>query len=105
MDKKSECECSKCGNCCRLATSEHSYEQLKQRAMRGDKFARDFVSVFVPYKSEDEARLANPEFFKLLEDTMEEQKYFIIIVQKLMAMNVRIMKTDLMFARIFLIIH
>lgn len=76
MDKKSECECSKCGNCCRLATSEYSYEQLKQRAMRGDKFARDFVSVFVPYKTEEEARLANPEFFKLLEDTMEDQKVY-----------------------------
>lgn len=76
MDKRNECECSKCGNCCRLATSEHSYEQLKQRAMRGDKFARDFVSVFVPYKTDEEAKLANPEFFQLLEDTMEEQKVY-----------------------------
>ena len=76
MDKKSECECSRCGNCCRLATSEHSYEQLKQRAMRGDKFASDFVSVFVPFESEEVAKLANPEFFKLLEETMEDQKVF-----------------------------
>lgn len=83
MDKKSEYECSKCGNCCRLATSEQSYEQLKQRAMRGDKFARDFVSVFVPYKTEEEARQANPEFFKLLEDTMQDQKVFYYYCPKL----------------------
>lgn len=76
MESKNECECLRCGNCCRLATSEHSYEQLKQRAMRGDKFARDFVSVFVPYKTEEEAKNANPEFFKLLEATMEDEKVY-----------------------------
>ena len=68
---------------CRLATSEYSYEQLKQRAMRGDKFARDFVSVFVPYKTDEEAKLANPEFFKLLEDTMEDQKVYYYYCPKL----------------------
>ena len=83
MDKKSECECIKCGNCCRLAVSEYSYEQLKQRAMRGDKFSRDFVSVFVPYKTEEEARFANPEYFKLLEDTLEEQRVYYYYCPKL----------------------
>lgn len=83
MDKKSECECSRCGNCCRLAVSEYSYDQLKQRAMRGDKFSRDFVSVFVPYKSEEEAKLANPEYFDLLEETMEGQKVYYYYCPKL----------------------
>ena len=30
MNKKNEYTCSKCGECCRLATSEYSYNQLKQ---------------------------------------------------------------------------
>ena len=76
MDKKEECSCIRCGNCCRLATSPYSYEQLKQRAMRGDKFSKDFVSIFVPYKTEEEAKLANPEYFELLESTMEDQKVY-----------------------------
>jgi Fe-S-cluster containining protein len=83
MDKKCEYECIKCANCCRLATSEYSYEQLKQRAMRGDKYSKDFVSVFVPYKSEEEAKLANPEYFKLLEDMMENQKVYYYYCPKL----------------------
>ena len=76
MDSKSEYKCSCCGNCCRLATSEYSYDQLRQRAMRGDKFSRDFVSVFVPYKNEEDAKLANPEYFELLNDLLEDQKIY-----------------------------
>lgn len=83
MDKKDECECSKCGNCCRLATSEYSYEQLKQRAMRGDKFSKDFISVFVPYNTEEEAKKANPEYFELLNDLMEDQKVYYYYCPKL----------------------
>ena len=83
MDKKDECECSKCGNCCRLATSEYSYEQLKQRAMRGDKYSKDFVSVFVPYENEEDAKKANPEYFELLNDLMEEQKVYYYYCPKL----------------------
>ena len=85
MDQKQECECSRCGNCCRLAVSEFSYDQLKQRAMRGDKYSKDFVSVFVPYKSEEDARLANPEYFQLLEDLMEEQRVYYYYCPKLVA--------------------
>ena len=45
MDKRSEYQCNKCGSCCKLAVSEHSYTQLKQRAMKGDKYSEEFVSV------------------------------------------------------------
>ena len=83
MDKKCETECIQCANCCRLASSEYSYEQLKQRAMRGDKYSRDFVSVFVPYKTEEEAKLANPEYFDLLNDMMEDQKIYYYYCPKL----------------------
>ena len=83
MDKKSECECAKCGNCCRLAVSEYSYEQLKQRAMRGYKFSKDFVSVFVPYETEAEAKQANPEYFDLLNDLVEDQKTYYYYCPKL----------------------
>jgi len=83
MDKKIECECIQCGNCCRLATSEYSYEQLKQRAMRGDKFSKDFVSVFVPYKSEEEAKNAFPEYFELLNDVVNDGRIYYYYCPKL----------------------
>ena len=76
MNKKSEFTCAQCASCCKLATSEYSYEQLKQRAARGDKYSRDFVSVFVPYNTEQEAKSANPEFFELLNSITEDEKVY-----------------------------
>lgn len=59
--------CNKCAACCKLASSEYSYEELKERAKNGDIFSQQFVSIFVPYKNKEEARQFYPEFFALLE--------------------------------------
>ena len=83
MDKKNNYSCNCCGDCCRLAVSEYSYDQLKQRAMRGDKFSADFVSVFVPYKTEEEAKAVNPEYFELLNELVEDQKTYYYYCPKL----------------------
>ena len=83
MDNRCETVCNRCANCCRLASSEFSYEQLKQRAMRGDKFSKDFISVFVPYKTEEDAKLANPEYFELLNELMDDQKIYYYYCPKL----------------------
>ena len=69
MEVRDLYSCKNCGACCKLAVSEFSYLQLKQKAMRGDNFAKQFISVFVPYESEELAREALPEYFDLL-DTM-----------------------------------
>lgn len=76
MDKKNDYTCSQCAACCKLAVSEYSYTQLKQRAMRGDKFSADFVSVFVPYENEDEAKKVNPEYFEMLNELVEDKTYY-----------------------------
>ena len=53
--------CSQCGVCCRLASSEFSYEQLLEKARNGDNFARHFTSVFLPYASTEAARQKMPD--------------------------------------------
>ena len=83
MDKKDNYQCNCCGDCCRLAVSEYSYDQLKQRALRGDKFSADFVSVFIPYKTEAEAKAVNPEYFELLNELVEDQKTYYYYCPKL----------------------
>lgn len=83
MDKKNNYSCSKCAACCKLATSEYSYNQLRQRAMRGDKFSEDFVSVFVPYETEEEAKKANPEYFKLVNELVQDEKIYYYYCPKL----------------------
>ena len=74
--EKYHCNC--CASCCKLASSEYSYEELKERAKNGDIFAKQFTSVFIPYTSKKEARQFYPEFFDLLESKYkdDEKIYF-----------------------------
>ena len=78
LAKREEYSCSKCGACCKLTVSGHSPMQLKQRAMRGDKFAREFLSIYVPYESEEIAEAICPEYFNKLKEYMDsdEKLYF-----------------------------
>jgi Fe-S-cluster containining protein len=70
--------CQKCGTCCKLASSEFSYEELKQKAQNGDKFAVEFTGVFVPYENKDDAKKIYPEFVDMLLKKLgkDEQVYF-----------------------------
>jgi len=62
--------CNTCGKCCRMATFKGglTYEQVKKLAESMDEDpvqvegARDFLSIFVPYNSTEEARKVEPEF-------------------------------------------
>jgi Fe-S-cluster containining protein len=58
---KNTFSCHMCGMCCRLASSEYSYEELTARADAGDEFARQFTSIFLPYASRETARQKYPE--------------------------------------------
>lgn len=73
---RKEFHCVGCGTCCKLACSEFSPEQLKIKAQNNDRFASQFLSVFVPYESKEEARKIYPEYIKMLEDNKEDEVYF-----------------------------
>lgn len=69
-------QCVGCATCCNLACSEFSPEELKQKAQNGDNFAKQFLSVFIPYNSKEEARRVYPEYIELLEKNKEYDVYF-----------------------------
>ena len=69
-------KCVGCATCCNLACSEFSPEELKQKAQNGDNFAMQFLSVFIPYNSKEEARKVYPEYIELLEKNKEYDVYF-----------------------------
>lgn len=73
---RNEFSCVGCGTCCRLACSEFSPEELKAKKSKNDKFASQFLSVFVPYASKDEAAKIYPEYIKMLDDNKEDKVYF-----------------------------
>ena len=53
--------CHKCGKCCRSATTYNSHAKLLEMVEQGDKEAIDFLSIFTPYESIEDARLVEPE--------------------------------------------
>lgn len=66
--------CRMCGSCCKLASSEFSFEQLQERAKNGDKFSKDFVSIFIPYESIEEAEKLYPDYVGLLKEHFKENE-------------------------------
>ena len=57
---RKEFKCVGCATCCNLACSEFSPDELKQKAANGDNFATQFLSVFIPYESKEDARKIYP---------------------------------------------
>ena len=68
--------CVGCATCCKLACSEFPYDQLLEKAKNGDKFAKQFTSVFIPYETKDEAKKIYPEYIKMLDNSKEGDVYF-----------------------------
>lgn len=74
IEKRRDCfECGKCSACCKLASSEYSFEELKERAKNGDKFSQEFVSIFIPYESKEEPRKIYPDYIALIEEKFADQ--------------------------------
>lgn len=61
LAKRPQHLCHMCGKCCRMSTTSTPYEELKKLAAEGHQGAIDFLSIFVPYKSIEEARKVEPE--------------------------------------------
>jgi Fe-S-cluster containining protein len=70
--------CKKCGTCCKLASSEFSFEELKYKAQKGDKFASQFTSIFRPYENIEEVKIIFPEFVEMVFEKLDkdEKIYF-----------------------------
>lgn len=76
LDYRKNFYCKGCATCCNLACSEFSPEELKEKAANGDKFATQFMSIFVPYQTREEAEKIYPEYLKLLAELKEDEVYF-----------------------------
>ena len=53
--------CHKCGKCCRSATTHNNHAKLLELAANGDKEAVDFLEIFEPYASVEDARQVVPD--------------------------------------------
>ncbi|MGN1124890.1 MAG: YkgJ family cysteine cluster protein [Candidatus Gastranaerophilaceae bacterium] len=75
-EKRKEFHCGMCGACCRLAISEFSPTQLLDKATRGDNFAREFISTFSPYESEEQAEKQFKLYVDLIKESGEKVYYY-----------------------------
>lgn len=56
LDKRPQHLCHMCGRCCRVVTTTRTYDELKSMADAGDQGSIDFLKIFEPYSSLQEAR-------------------------------------------------
>ena len=75
-DRRTCFKCGMCGACCKLAISEFSPTVLLEKASRGDKFAREFISTFSPYENEEDAEKQFPLYIQLLKESGEKVYYY-----------------------------
>lgn len=52
------------GNCCRMAIPSSPPIELIRKASKADQFARDFLSIFIPYDSPEIIKQKSPEFYE-----------------------------------------
>lgn len=76
LEKRKKYSCQSCAACCKLACSEFSYGELKQKADLGDNFAQQFTSIFMPYKNDAYAQKIYPEYFELLKEKAAGEKVY-----------------------------
>jgi Fe-S-cluster containining protein len=56
LDKRPQSLCKMCGKCCRFVTIPQTFEEVQKLASEGHEGAKDFLRLFVPYESIEEAR-------------------------------------------------
>ena len=70
--------CKMCGKCCKLSTTTLPYNELKTMCDEGHEGAVDFLRIFEPYDSIEEARKNSPQtvdnIVKSLENNPEARK-------------------------------
>lgn len=58
LNKRPQNLCLMCGKCCRVVTTGTPHEELCRLAGQGDVYAKEFLEIFEPYSSIEEARKA-----------------------------------------------
>ncbi|MCA9788831.1 MAG: YkgJ family cysteine cluster protein [Cyanobacteria bacterium HKST-UBA06] len=66
--------CHKCGRCCRSATTFNSYPKLLELVEQGDQEAIDFLEIFEPFDSVEQARAVVPEQVQRVIDEVSHRK-------------------------------
>lgn len=76
LNERPQSLCKMCGKCCRVATTSVPYASLKQMADDGDEGAVDFLTLFVPYGSIEDAKKVECEVVENIINRLSEDGKF-----------------------------
>lgn len=65
-----------CGKCCRVVTTSRTYEELCAARDAGDEGAIDFLSLFEPYSSIEEAKKISKETVENVTNALKENEIY-----------------------------
>lgn len=69
--------CHMCGRCCRVVTTSKPYSELLSLQAEGDEGACEFLKIFVPYSSIDEARKIDAELVDNVIELLKQDGNFV----------------------------
>lgn len=68
LDRRPQRLCKMCGKCCRVVTASIPYEELTKKAKEGDKESLEFLELFEPFKSVEDAKKVDKEIVENIPD-------------------------------------
>lgn len=71
LESRKDISCGRCGACCRLAICPYSPDELKEKALNGDKTAEEFINTFSEYENLEDAKRMYPAYFEAINKTHE----------------------------------
>lgn len=76
LNKRPQELCNMCGKCCRVVTTSLPYQELLELQKQGDKGACEFLGIFEPFASVEEARSVDKETVdNIIDNLKSDGKY------------------------------
>lgn len=75
LERRPQRLCKMCGKCCRVVVASLPHEELVQNAQSGDKSSTEFLELFIPYNSVDEAMQVDEAVVKNIPDYKNKTFY------------------------------
>lgn len=69
--------CKMCGKCCRVITNtQYTYDEICEMASQGNEYAKDFIKIFKPYNSIEDAKKVDKETVENIINRLKDNETF-----------------------------
>ncbi|MCM1265609.1 MAG: YkgJ family cysteine cluster protein [Candidatus Gastranaerophilales bacterium] len=75
LERRPQRLCKMCGKCCRVVVASVEHNELVKNAKNGDKSSKEFLELFEPYKSVEDAMAVDESIVKNIPDYQNQTFY------------------------------